>query len=65
MGIDASPYWKNIFLYFFESKNVEQSISKGSPSAFKFYGTSRFIDDLSTINDDGFLLHTNISILSN
>ena len=28
-------------------------MSKGSPRAYKFHGTSRFVDDLCTINDDG------------
>ena len=38
---------------FFESKCVQQLISKGSPRAYKFHGASRFTDDLCTINDDG------------
>ena len=38
---------------FFECKDVQQFISQGSPRAYKFHGTSRFLDDLRTINDDG------------
>ena len=53
MGIDSAPYQANLFLYFFESRYVTQVISKGSPRAYKLYGTSRFIDDLCTTNDDG------------
>ena len=53
MGIDPAPYWANLFLYFFESKYGQQLISKGSPRACKFHGTSRFIDDLYTLKDDG------------
>ena len=52
MGIDPAPFWANLFLYFFESKYVQLLISKGSPKAYKFNGTSRFIDDLCAINDD-------------
>ena len=37
----------------FKSKYFQELISKGSPCAFTFHGTSRFIDDLCTINDDG------------
>ena len=51
MGIDPAPYWANLFLYFFESKHVQQLVSKGSKRAYKYHGTSRFIDDLCAIND--------------
>ena len=40
-------------LSIFESKYVQQLIFKGSPCAYKFHGTSRFIDDPCTENDDG------------
>ena len=50
---DPFPYWENLFLYFFESKYVQQLISKGSTRAYKFHGTSRFIDNICTINDEG------------
>ena len=42
IGIDPASYWANHFLHFFESKCVQQLISKGLPRAYKFYGTSRF-----------------------
>ena len=51
MGLDPAPYWASLFLYFFESKFVQQLISKGSEHAFKFQRNSRFINDLCTIND--------------
>ena len=38
---------------FCESKYVQQLISKGSPRGYKFYGPSRFIDSLCTINNHG------------
>ena len=53
MGTDLAWYWANIFLHFFESKYVQQLISKESSRAYKFLGTWRFIYDLCTINDDG------------
>ena len=51
MGIDPAPFWANLFLYFFESKYVTSLVSQGSPRAFKYHGTGRFIDDLCAIND--------------
>ena len=53
MGIGTPLYWANLFLYFFESKYVQQLISKGSPCAYKFHRASRFMDGRPcTINDD-------------
>ena len=57
MGKDSAPYWANLFLYFFKSKYVQQLISKYLNDLHvlvKFHGTSRFIDDLCTINGDEF-----------
>ena len=51
--LDPAPYWANLFQYFLESKYVQELICNGSPRAHKFHGTSRFIDDFCTINDDG------------
>ena len=53
IGIDPTPYWANHFLYFFESQYAQQLISKGSPCSYKFHETSRFTDDLCTIDDHG------------
>ena len=61
MGIGPAAYQENLFLYFFKSKYIQQPISNGSSRAYKFVGTSRFIDDFSTIN----LFHTNISTPNN
>ena len=46
-------YEKNLFLYFFEYKHVQNLISKKSTRAYKYHATSRFIDDLCVINDNG------------
>ena len=53
MDMNPTPYWANLFLYFLESKYVQQLISEGSPRAYKFPGTSNFIADLCILNDDG------------
>ena len=45
MGIDQSPYWANLFLYFPESKYIKDLI-------LKCHGVSRFIGDFCVINDD-------------
>ena len=53
MGTDLVPYWANFCQYFFESKYVQPLLSKGFLHAYKFHGTSRFIDDTCIIDDDG------------
>ena len=53
MGIDPAPFWANLFLYYFESKFIQQLISQGSSRAYKYNATGRFIDDLCAINDGG------------
>ena len=53
MGKVLVPYWTNLFLYFFESKYVQQLIYKRPTQAYKFHGTPMFIKDLFKINDDG------------
>ena len=40
------------FSIFFKSKHVQNIISKKSTRAYKHHATSRFINDLCTINDD-------------
>ena len=47
------PTGQTCFFIFFESKYVQQLICKGSTIAYKFHGTSRFIDDLRTKSNDG------------
>ena len=56
MGIDPAPFWANLFLFHYEDKFVQKLVSSGSPRAYKYHGTNRFIDDLCAINDgDDFL----------
>ena len=52
VSINPHPYWINLFLYLFESKYVQQLISKGYPCSYKFHGRCRFMDGLCTINND-------------
>ena len=40
------------YLFIFESKHIQNLISKKSTRACKYYATSPFIDDLCAINDD-------------
>ena len=51
MGIDPAPFWVYLFLHHYEEKFVKKLVSSGSPRAYKYHGTSRFIDDLCAIND--------------
>ena len=37
---------------FFESKHVQNLVSKKLTRAYKYHTTSRFIDDICAINDD-------------
>ena len=52
MDIDFAPHLGKLFLYFLKSKCVQQLISEGSPCVYKFHGSSRFINEFCTINDD-------------
>ena len=40
------------FSIFFQSRYAQQFIPKGAPCAYKTHETSKFIDDLCSINDD-------------
>ena len=54
MGIDPALNWSSLFSYFLSQiKYLQQLICKGYPHAYKFHGTSRFIDNLCTINVNG------------
>ena len=53
---DPVLYRAKVFLYFLESKYVQELISKALSRAHKFLGTSRFIENLCKINDDGMMV---------
>ena len=50
---DPVLYRAKVFLYFLESKYVQELISKALSRAHKFLGTSRLIENFCKINDDG------------
>ena len=53
MGSDSAPFFANLFLYFYESKWMNE-LKKNDPiKARKLYNIFRFIDDLNSINDGG------------
>ena len=50
IGIDPVPIWGKLILYFFESKWMKNSVSLGSSTSFKYFGTGIFLDDTCIIN---------------
>ena len=56
MGIDPAPQMANLYLYYYELSFME-TITKGNYRIAKknFNDTGRFIDDLATLNNDGYL----------
>ena len=48
---NPAPAWKNLYLYFFQSKYIRNSIPLASPRGYKYHKTGTFIDDLSGIKD--------------
>ena len=55
MGIDPSPQMTNIYLYYYGSAFIGNITNKNDGIAKKFNNTSRFIDDFTTLNNDGYL----------
>jgi hypothetical protein len=58
MGIDPAPFWANIYLYTSESRYItnltkNNSTKENKIRAKKFHATSRYIDDLCSLNDGG------------
>ena len=53
MGSDPAPFFANLFLYFYESKWMNELKKNDLIKARKLYNIFRFIDDLSSINDGG------------
>ena len=51
MRIDSVPFWANLFLYFFESKYIQQIILVKYLRSYEYHDRSRFKDDLWTVND--------------
>ena len=55
MGIDPAPQMASLYLYYYESSFMEIVTKENYGIAKKFNNTSRFIDDLATLNNDGYL----------
>ena len=53
MGIDPAPQMANLYLYYYETSFMETIIKENYGIAKKFNKTSRFIDDLALLNNDG------------
>ena len=53
MGSDPAPCFANLFLYFYESKWMNELKKNDLIKARKFCNIFRFIDDLNSINDGG------------
>ena len=56
MGIDPAPQMANLYLYYYESCFMEKLTKEDYSIAKKFNHTSRYIDDLITLNNDGNLM---------
>ena len=55
MGVDPAPQMANLYLYYYESTFMEKLAKSDYKTALKFNNTTRFIDDLGTLNNDGVL----------
>ena len=55
MGVDPAPQMENLYLYYYEAVYIETLAKQNYGQAMKFNNTSRFIDDLGTLNNDGIL----------
>ena len=53
MGTDPSPFWTNLFLYFYEEEYISSLISSDKIKARHFRTTKCFIDNLCALNDGG------------
>ena len=51
MGSDPAPFFTNLFLYFYESKWMNELKKNDLIKARKLCNIFRFIDDLNSIND--------------
>ena len=52
IGSDPAPFFANLFLFFFESKWINECKKANYGKAKRFLNVFRYIDDLLTLNDD-------------
>ena len=53
MGSDPAPFFANLFLYFYETKWMNELRKNGLIKARKLCNIFRFINDLNSIDDGG------------
>ena len=56
MGVDPAPQMANLYLYYYEAAFMEKLTKQDYSKAKKFNNTSRFIDDIGILNNDGILV---------
>ena len=56
MAVDPAPQMANLYLYYYEAAFTEKLTKQDYSKAKKFNNTSRFIDDLGTLHNDGILV---------
>ena len=56
MGVDPAAQMANLYLYHYEAAFMETLSKQDYSKAKKFNNTSRFIDDLGMLNNDGILV---------
>ena len=56
MGTDCAPFLANLFLYSYEHDWMMEKKKTDMPLAKRFSRSTRYIDDLLTINNDGLML---------
>ena len=54
IGVDCGPFIANLTLFFFENRFLEKQYKVDYKSAVKLNGTYRLIDDITSINSDGY-----------
>ena len=53
MGVDPAPQMANLYLYYYEAAFMKKLTKQGYSKAKKFNNTSRFIDYIGILNNDG------------
>ena len=56
MGVDLAPQMANLYLHYYEAAFMEKLTKQDYSTAKKFNNTSRFTDDLGTLNNGGILV---------